>query len=145
MTGRWAVPALLAVIALSACTAPKPGGHAQASFEGTLATSVDYDSVGIHLRPPTAFQAAGTARSWSDALATCDTVDAVCPTDRSGTIVLAVVSSPTLQPTLAYVMTWTGIPCSPAGPGPTSSVCTYISIVDANTLAVLTSLSGPHL
>jgi hypothetical protein len=132
-------------MALSGCTAPTPSGQAQATFEGVLTASIDYDNVGIHLRPPTAAQAASAARSWSDALATCDTVHAVCPPGVNGTIVLAVASSSTLPPTLAYVLTWTAIPCSPAGPAPTSSVCTFLSVVDANTGIVLQSLDGNDL
>lgn len=92
----------------------------------------------------------------------CST-DGVCDKGSSPTIQLAVATdpnagqdsvggslTPVMDHTLAYVLTWTNVPCAPAGARvgatPTPTTCTLVDFVDANTGKTLYGLqqSGPN-
>jgi hypothetical protein len=89
--------------------------------------------------------------------------DGVCDKGSAPTIQLAVVTdpnggqvsvggsmAPVMDYTLAYMLTWTNVPCAPAGAPvgatPTPTTCTLVDFVDANTGKTLYGLqhSGPN-
>jgi hypothetical protein len=91
------------------------------------------------------------------------TRDGACDKGSAPTIQLAVVTdpnagqaladgsiTPVMDHTLAYVLTWTNVPCAPAGAAvgatPTPTTCTLLDFVDANTGKTLYGLdqSGPN-
>jgi len=104
-----------------------------------------------------------TGVSWQAAYAKCQTAEAACVPDRTATVALADATTarsgtqravgslqPFAQDRLAYVITFTGVPCMPIGPPgrpPPAApyICTFVSLIDAQTGVVIFSLSGPDL
>jgi hypothetical protein len=144
--------------------APEPHLPA-ATYAGPLTTTVEYDHGGITLTAPSK---ATAAVSWADAYTTgCTTGAAICGLDQSPTIFLANATvtsagraqsdgrlTPLLANTLVYVLRWTNVPCSPAGPPPSpgstadprpDGSCTVIDLIDAGTGRVLYSVEGPDI
>jgi hypothetical protein len=71
-------------------------------------------------------------------------------TARSGTERADGSLQPFAHDRLAYVIAFTGVPCMPVGPPgrPPPAVpyiCTFVSLIDAQTGVVIFSLSGPDL
>jgi hypothetical protein len=113
---------------------------------------------------PAGTAAAGPSISWQSALAACDSGDAVCDTHSTGTVTLAkatVTGSGTAKPDgsiapivnnrMVYAITFTGVPCVPAGrpagspasKSPTPQSCTIVNLVDTHNGAVLFSAESP--
>lgn len=121
---------------------PAPRGYQLGKLTAPLTQATTVGDAGIVFSAPSAGHAAHV--SASTAYGSCAT-DGVCYEFTSPTIQLADVSINTaitvqgiagrVTGRLAYVLTWTDVPCSPAGPvnstGPWT--CTLYDILDAGT------------
>ena len=157
--------AVVAGCAAPAAAIPEPV-LPPASYAGPLTTTVVYDHGGITLAAPSRARAA--AVSWADAYeANCRSGDAICDLGQSPTIYLAEATvtsagqiqddgslAPLMRDTLVYVLTWTNVPCTAAGPipspgstagAPPASACTLINLIDAGTGKVLYSVQGTDI
>jgi len=128
------------------------------TYAGPLEATVRYENSGISLTAPTA----QAATSWTDAYANCLSGAAICDATSPPTISLANATVdkagtagpngslvPLLSNTLVYVLSWTGVPCAPAGgpPGSKSTTqkfsCTLLNLVDAKSGKVLYTVESP--
>ena len=158
---------VLSLIVLYGCATARageaPGRHASLpppASSGRLRTPQHLANAGIDLAVPPS--SASPSLSAAQALALCSTGDPICVPGKAPTIQLAVATVygsgratssgplvPSIVDVLAYVMTWTGVPCLPAGgvpgasPAPVQS-CTVISLIDAGSGKVLYSYQGTN-
>ncbi|HEX8095260.1 hypothetical protein [Jatrophihabitans sp.] len=146
--------------ASSASPSPLP----PATFVGPLTRELRYKNAGFDLRPPGGRTASA---SWAQAYATCLTGAAICDRSIAPTIALALVTDPNsgqtqpdgstkllLEDTLAYVITYVGVPCratgglNPISPRRTASPapvrCTVLNFVSAADANVIYSFQGPQ-
>lgn len=149
------------VVALMSSLGPPPPGFAPATSFRRLTVPEIMPAAGITPDVP----AAGAVATITPTQAYVDscTTDGVCDKGSAPTIQLAVVTdpnsgqaaaggslTPVMDHTLAYVLTWTNVPCAPAGAPvgatPTPTTCTLVDFVDANTGKTLYGLdkSGPN-
>jgi hypothetical protein len=141
-----------------------PSTLAPATFVGPLKQELRYENAGFDLRPPGGQTASAT---WTEAYETCLTGDSMCDPKVGPTIALALVTDRNsgqtqpdgslrllLEDTLAYVITYEGLPCRPAGGSdpisPTRTIepapvtCTVLNFVSAADAKVIYSFQGPQ-
>jgi hypothetical protein len=140
---------------------PAPPGFPPATSFSTLTVPEIMPEEGITFDVPTA--GALTTATPNEAYVDSCSTDGDCDKGSAPTIQLAVVTdpnsgqlsaggslTPVMDHTLAYVLTWTNLPCAPAGAvvgaTPTLTTCTQVDFVDANTGKTLLELQhgGPN-
>jgi hypothetical protein len=137
------------------------GDTASSRYVGPITNPVTYPGAGISLEAPTNPSQASV--SWEAALRNCSS-RGMCVSGSPVTVSLASATdpeagqarpdgsiAPIMENTLVFVMTQSGIPCSPVGSParatttPATYACTFLSFVDARTDQLLYSVSGPGL
>ena len=123
-----------------------PPGFPPAAAAHTLTKSRAFaDGIKFQL-PPVAAVPAVSAQT---AYAACSS-DGICSTDSAPDIEVASVTIPDIvepddgskvESRLAYILTWTSVPCHAAGPAPAGKgTCTFYNIVDSKTGKTLYSM-----
>jgi hypothetical protein len=136
----------------------------RAVYDGPLSSPLTYPNLGIDLTPVSG-TTAGPLISWQNALARCDTGEAICDPHSTGTVTLAQATTsrtgypnadgsvrPLVNGSLVYVIRFNGVTCVPTGPNsgstasrtPGAKVCTVINLIDARTGAVLFIADSPR-
>jgi hypothetical protein len=137
----------------------EPSTLPPAQFAGNITAPTTNHDTGFTLDPP---GDSSPTVSWQSAYATCLTGNSICDPSLAPTISLAKVTdpnsgtanaggsiSPILDHSLVYVITYTGVPCKPAGgiPGsdpsaPDSYSCTVENFVSAADGSVIYSVQA---
>jgi hypothetical protein len=149
------------VVASASSLGPPPPGFPPATSFSTLTVPEIMSEEGITFDVPKAGTRAAVKPN--EAYVDSCSTDGGCDTGSAPTIQLAVVTdpnsgqvsvggslTPVMDHTLAYVLTWTNLPCVPAGAPvgvtPTQTTCTLVDFVDANTGKTLYGLDhgGPN-
>jgi hypothetical protein len=158
------VAALVVLLAGCAESRSLVGSAPAAPTVVAVTAPIKYPNSGFDIEPP---GAAVPKVDWTHAYATCSTGQSICVPGLTPTISLAKVTdnqsgainpdgsiAPTLNGTLAWVITYIGAPCTaPAGPEPatsqnstsTNQTCTIINFVSADTGAFLYAAQGANL
>ena len=167
----FAVAAIVGIGSLAACgngqtdVAAPSATRAPVKYTGPITAPVRYAEPGITLAVPPSTPPPRI--SWSDAYNTCFSGHAQCDKTRTATVSLASVTIdragkiapdgsiiPLLKNALVYVVSYTGVPCAPAGgpprlATPTAAVaqffCTILNFVDAKSGAVAYTVESPAL
>lgn len=133
------------------------------TYTGPIASDKNYVEPGIYLQPPQS--SSSPSASYNDAFSDCTTGANICAPGYPISISLAVATDdqagqegasgsiiPVMNATLVYVVSQTGIPCIPVGPGGGGSSttiptyhCTVLEFVDANSGKALYAVSSPGL
>jgi hypothetical protein len=137
-----------------------PASSGASSYLGPIPRAVSYGDTGITLAVPP--DGASPSVSWQSAISNCSTCVAGAPVSVSLALATELLAgqansdgsiAPVMDKTLVYVLSQSGLTCSPAGPAGTPSSsstggsypCVFLSFVDAHSGTDLYAVDGPGL